>query len=97
MINDTKTQELAKSAKGRGNICDRLWHLEPIQILSIVLQLMTFITGQLMRVAASQYTNVHLPLVCCDRNCLGSEVVLLLTEFIKHTLMYYYVHYVLNL
>ena len=50
-----------------------------------------------MRVAASQYTNVHFPLVCCDRNCLGTEVVLLLTEFIKHTLMYYYVRYVLNL
>ena len=43
-----------------------------------------------MRVAASQYTNVHFPLVCCDRNCLGTEVVLLLTEFIKHTQMYYY-------
>ena len=50
-----------------------------------------------MRVAASQYTNVHFPLVCWDRNCLGAEVVLLLTEFIKHTLMYYYVRYVLNL
>ena len=50
-----------------------------------------------MRVAASQYTNVHFPLVCCDRNCLGTEVVLLLTEFIKQTLMYYYVRYVLNL
>ena len=50
-----------------------------------------------MRVAASQYTNVHFPLVCCDRNCLGTEVVLLLTEFINHTLMYYYVRYVLNL
>ena len=50
-----------------------------------------------MRVAASQYTNVHFPLVCCDRNCLGTEVVLLLTEFIKHTLMYFYVRYVLNL
>ena len=50
-----------------------------------------------MRVAASQYTNVHFPLVCCDRNYLGTEVVLLLTEFIKHSLMYYYVHYVLFL
>merc|ERR1712016_26558 len=26
-LNDTKTPDLSKSAKGTGNICDRLWHL----------------------------------------------------------------------
>ena len=26
-LNDTKTPEMAKSAKETGNICDRLWHL----------------------------------------------------------------------
>ena len=35
-----------------------------------------------MRVAASQYTNVLIPLVYWDGNPLGSEVVLLLTEFL---------------
>ena len=53
-----------------------------IPILSIVLQLMIFITGGRMRVAASQYANVLLPLVYCDGNPLGSEVVLLLTELV---------------
>ena len=35
-----------------------------------------------MRVAASQYTKVLFPLVCCDGNSLGSEVVVLLNEFL---------------
>ena len=27
VVNDTKTPEMAKSAKETGNICDHLWHL----------------------------------------------------------------------